>query len=136
MMVAALLTVATFAFGQSKVVGTCLPASEGWFDKVTFNGDGTVDLVFQGGTPEHMKYTASGDTVTIIIPDGKREPLKITSDGCLEGDYLWGKYCKAGQSAQEAPSDAQVQQDPFVGTWKCREFENQESAARLNPLNP
>jgi hypothetical protein len=75
-----------------KIRGTYSGAGRGFFDKLTFESGGKVEISFMSMTKEgsyevdgkRVKVTAGGDTQIFTIDD----------HGCLDGGGLLGRYCK------------------------------------------
>jgi hypothetical protein len=73
------------------------PNGEGFFDRLTFHGGGTVDITFMGATKE-ATWKREGDRLT-ITNDGETQVFAIDDQGCADGGGLLGRYCK-GESAR------------------------------------
>jgi hypothetical protein len=72
--------------------GTYMGADTSHFDKIVFTSKHTVELIFLGSIVE-AEYEKDGNHVKINTAMGT-QVLNIDADGCLDGGFIMGKYCK------------------------------------------
>lgn len=76
----------------NRMNGTYFGADQSHFDKIIFTSNHTVELIFLGSIVE-AEYEKEGSQVKINTAMGK-QVLNIDADGCLDGGFIMGRYCK------------------------------------------
>ncbi len=82
--------------------GTYSGGDDAFFDSLTFNKDGTVDIAFFGETTQGT-WRIDRDNDVLVDADelypSTRELFRQLPDGCLDGAFI-GKYCKGSRGKQ------------------------------------
>ncbi len=78
--------------GCNQMNGTYNGTDQAHFDKIVFVSKYKVELIFLGSTVE-AEYEKEGNHLKINTAMGK-QVLNIDKDGCLDGGFIMGKYCK------------------------------------------
>ncbi|MCK0147639.1 hypothetical protein MWU78_18435 [Arenibacter sp. F26102] len=76
----------------NRMKGTYVGADQSHFDKIVFTSKHTVELIFLGSVVE-AEYEKVGGEVKINTAMGT-QVLNIDTEGCLDGGFIMGKYCK------------------------------------------
>ena len=79
-------------FGCNRMNGTYSGTDQAHFDKIIFTSNHKVELVFLGSVTE-ADYEKEGHQVKINTAMGT-QVLRIDAEGCLDGGFIMGKYCK------------------------------------------
>lgn len=78
--------------GCNRMKGTYAGNDRAHFDKIVFTSKHKVELVFLGSVTE-AEYEKEGDRIKINTAMGT-QVLSIDNEGCLDGGFIMGKYCK------------------------------------------
>jgi hypothetical protein len=77
-----------------RVRGTYSGAGRGFFDHLTFQSGGKVEISFMSMTKE-ATYEVDGNKVK-VTHGGDTQVFTIEDNGCLNGGQLLGSYCRDG----------------------------------------
>ena len=75
------------------VSGTYSGGDSGFFESLTFKGDGKVEVIFLGVTSEGS-YEIEDERIRVSV-NGQTVIMSVADDGCIEGGGMLGRYCKA-----------------------------------------
>ena len=112
----ALLAVVALSGCGGGLNGTYTPSGDGFFEQLTFQSGGTVEITWMGMTKEGS-YEVDGDRVKVTV-GGDTQVLRIDGRGCVDGGGLIGRYCKGGSSVVQSDARSGGRSKSLAGTWE------------------